>query len=293
MRYTVEQHSRTSYTINIHVESTKEEPKILLTSDVHFDSSKCNRGLFFKHLEHAKDVDALWIDNGDLFDVMQGRDDRRRQLRDLRPEYKVDEYYDAVVDDVVEKLRPHAASAVLFLQGNHETAVQKNSGTNLTDRLCAGLREGGASSVHAGGYSAFVRVRLIRPNGSSASKRIMFHHGTGGGSRTMGIPKHLDAMGWSPDSDIIVMGHNHKDYIIPIERIRCNQKGKVGFDLAYLVRIPGFKNAWGGSSGEVGHGGWEVEKAMPPQTQGSCMLTFYYEGGNGSMLKVQPDMVRR
>jgi hypothetical protein len=290
MEYTFEQHNRTSFTLTFHVKSTKDEPQLLLTSDAHYDSSACNRDLFHRHLDKAKEIGAPWIDNGDLFDAMQGRDDRRRQLRDLRPEYKVDEYYDAIVDDAVDRLSQYGDILTLSMQGNHETSVQKKSGTNLTDRFAAGMRATGSKAI-AGGYTSFVRVRVLRPNGSSASKRIMFHHGTGGGARTMGIPRHMDTFGWSPDSDIVVMGHNHKDYIIPVERIRCNERGTVGFDMGYMIRIPGYKNAWGGPSGEVGLGGWEVEGAMPPQTQGSALLTFYYE--DGTTLKVHPEMMRR
>jgi len=59
--------------------------KIYLFSDVHFDSVMCNRKALEKHLNKAKEEDALIVLGGDWFDAMQGRFDPRSSLDELRP----------------------------------------------------------------------------------------------------------------------------------------------------------------------------------------------------------------
>ena len=43
------------------------EQWVLLRSDVHHDNPKCDQKLEKKHLEQAKEYNAIIIDNGDLF----------------------------------------------------------------------------------------------------------------------------------------------------------------------------------------------------------------------------------
>lgn len=53
------------------------EQWVLLRSDVHHDNPKCDQKLEKKHLDQAKEYNAIIIDNGDLFCAMQGKYDKR------------------------------------------------------------------------------------------------------------------------------------------------------------------------------------------------------------------------
>ena len=76
---------------------------------------------------------------GDIFDAMNGRFDPRRSMKDVRPEYRREDYYDAIVEDTIEQLIPYAENILLISYGNHETSVLKNASTDLIARLAAGL----------------------------------------------------------------------------------------------------------------------------------------------------------
>jgi len=288
MEHTLVQNNRTSFDLVVDTPSRGDEQCILVTSDIHFDSAACNRDLLYDHLNEGKRRGAVWVDNGDLFDAMQGRGDARSNLNSLRTEYKVDDYYDAIVDDAAAKLAPWGDMMIMTLRGNHETGVLKHNNLDLTSAFAKEMRRRGSGVVGCG-YSAFLRAR-VRRGVAQGSKVIYFHHGPPSSGITKGIPAHKRMMGWCPDADVIVTGHNHADYIIPSERIRLARGGEIGFDLSWMVRVPGYKNAWGGPDGEVGYEGWEVEKAFEPQTQGSAMITIYWKGDR---LSCNVEMMRR
>ena len=74
---------------------------ILLTADRHHDSPKTDQKLEKMHLDQALERNAPIIDVGDLFDAMQGREDRRRSKRESRPEHAKDEnYFDIAVSRI-------------------------------------------------------------------------------------------------------------------------------------------------------------------------------------------------
>lgn len=95
---------------------------VYLLSDVHFDSVACDRGAVKRHLDKALNENALIIIGGDWFDAMQGKFDPRRNMDELRPEYRCEKYYDVVVEDSAEFLKPYAKNIIAVTQGNHELA---------------------------------------------------------------------------------------------------------------------------------------------------------------------------
>ena len=98
MEYTVKRLSGLAIEVRINFNYGEKYP-FLLTSDHHFDSTKCDREKLKKHHNLAKEKEAGIFCFGDLFDVMQGRSDRRGSKEDLRSEYSGGNYYDLVVDD--------------------------------------------------------------------------------------------------------------------------------------------------------------------------------------------------
>ena len=55
-----------------------EKARYLFLSDVHFDSTHCDRDLLTKHLDEALAMNASVLVFGDWFDLMQGMYDPRR-----------------------------------------------------------------------------------------------------------------------------------------------------------------------------------------------------------------------
>lgn len=253
------------------------EQWIMLFSDQHFDSISCNRELLTEHLEEAKRRRAWVISVGDWFDAMQGRFDPRRSMDALRPEYRREDYYDFVVEDSSRYLEKYARQFVVFADGNHELSVLKNANTNLADRLVANLRKGGGRLVH-GGFGGWVLLLLNGgEDGPRYSIRIKYFHGAGSDAPvTRGVIQTNRQAVYLPDADVVVNGHNHSAYVVPIARERLTIQGQQYADLAYHVRTPGYKQEYGD-----GATGWDVSRGAPPKPIGCIWLKLSYKGGNG------------
>ena len=77
----------------------KDNYKIAMLSDLHWDNPKCDRDLLKKHLDHCKQENIPVMINGDMFCLMQGRGDNRRNKSDIRPEHNNARYLDSVVEN--------------------------------------------------------------------------------------------------------------------------------------------------------------------------------------------------
>ena len=148
-------HNPASATIEISSKST-EELTVMLASDIHYDSSACDIKLFEKHLKIAEEKQSPVIIAGDLFDAMQGRDDPRRNIEELKNEYAVSSYFDAIVLDVRRFLLKYKVPYYIIGLGNHETSVLRKINTDLVQRLCLLLRLEG-QPAEAMGYWGYIR----------------------------------------------------------------------------------------------------------------------------------------
>lgn len=248
------------------------EQWFLLRSDVHHDSVACAIELEKEHLEEARRRNAYIIDCGDLFDAMQGRFDPRRSMDELAEKYRRDDYYDYVVQDTAEFYAPYAGNFLLLGKGNHETAVRKNSNIDLTDRLVYLLRTGHGSQVKAGGYGGWIRFMFNFSDGKNTGPRgslkMKYFHGAGGEAPvTRGAIQTNRQAVYLPDADIVLNGHNHHSYYIPITRERLSNKGKQFFDIQHHVRIPGYKQDYGN-----GTAGWNVQRGGVPKPIGAVWM---------------------
>ena len=251
------------------------EAWVLLRSDVHHDSPDCNRKLEKKHLDLAKERDAYIFDFGDTFDAMQGKFDPRRNLDDVRPEDKTQNYYGSIVEHAAEDYTPYVENFAMFGFGNHETAVLNKANTCLINSLVTLMNKGAKEEhrVFVGGYGGWVRFMFLISGTRRVSMRMRYHHGNGGNAPvTRGVIGTNRQAVFLPDADIVVNGHNHQAYIVPIARERLNHNARVTKDLCWFVRVPGYKNEWGD-----GAEGWIVEKNGGPTPNGAVWLHFTYQ----------------
>lgn len=248
---------------------------LLLRSDVHHDNPHCNQALEKKHLDQAKERNALIVDNGDLFCAMQGKWDKRSSKDALRPEHQGSNYLDLLVDTARDFYRPYKDNFIVLGRGNHETAIGGKHETDLTDRLAAGMRADG-SQVNASGYGGWVRLQFHE---AGKCKRVLWlyhYHGTGGGGPvTRGTIQTNRIAVFTPDADIVLTGHTHDEWIMPIRRQRISPHGNVFHDEQLHLRAPGYKDAW-----EDGNGGWEVERMLGPKPIGSMWLHLEWVSGD-------------
>jgi hypothetical protein len=255
----IEQHGEVTV-VRVSYIGVDDSLKLLLRSDAHHDSVNCNRDLEKKHLDQALADEAYILDAGDLFDGMQGRNDPRRGYQELRPEYKVAHYFDAIEEDAYEFYKPYAQNWLLMGKGNHELAVLKNSQIDLTSRLAGRLH------INPGGVGGWVKIKFEREKrGSRTTTNVRYHHGNGGNAPvTKGVIDTNRQAVYLPDADIVWNGHNHQAYIIPLSRERITDSNKIFSDIAYYLRTPGYK----------AQGEWEKEKMFAPTPNGAIWATI-------------------
>jgi hypothetical protein len=265
------------------------EQRLFFCSDNHFDSIYCNRDVMRAHLDEAKRMDARIFFFGDFFDAMQGRYDPRRSMPELRPEYsRREDYYDALVKDAADWLEPYAANIDIMADGNHELSVLKAANTNIMDRLVGELNRRTGQHIHHGGYGGWVRFMLntVLPDGTQnphSSIKLKYYHGSGGEAPvTRGAIQTNRQAVYLPDANIIVNGHSHHSYYIPISRERLGGKGQMYFDIQHHIRTPGYKQSYGD-----GTTGWDITRGGVPKPIGGAWCRLYYENMQ-ARIQIQP-----
>lgn len=257
-------------TVRIDYSGGNNEHTLFLASDLHVDAVSCNRDVLLADMQEAVNRNAMIFLIGDIFDAMQGRFDPRRSLDELRPEYRRQDYYDFVVKDVARILGPFAKNIVLISDGNHETATLKNANLSLTDRLIWLFNTQYGGNVQHGGYGGWVRFMLEGNSGGRASVKMKYFHGAGGDSPvTRGVIQTNRQAVYLNGADIVVNGHNHNAYYVPIVQESVSDAGKVIFSTQHHVRTPGYKSEY-----NDGTKGWAVEKGMVPKPLGGAFVNL-------------------
>jgi hypothetical protein len=288
----LEEISRNVHFINHRFHSTSENFWVLLTSDRHHDNPHCNQDLEKKHLDEAKERNAVILDYGDLFCAMQGKFDRRASKDDIRPEHQHGNYLDRLVATATDFYAPYADNFAVMGPGNHETAMLKHHETNLTERLVERLNMATGSEIKTGGYSGWVKFKFwygkeslaehdVTAEGSGmqksmASVNLWYHHGYGGDAPvTKGTIQTGRQSVYVPDAHIVCTGHTHNEWIFPITRIRIKDSGLIYHDEQLHLKTPGYKEEY-----EDGYGGWHIERGGPPKPNGAMWLRFFWLKSN-------------
>ena len=153
---------------------------IMLSSDWHLDSSKCDRELLTKHLSKALKNNSPIIVTGDMFDLMQGRKDPRKSMGDIRPEHIGEDYFNLVVETSLDFLEPYAQNIALITYGNHETSMIRHNDFDILQAIKHRMHDRFGSNVLIGGYGAYVVVRAYGSGKLRGNHIIRTFHGSGG-----------------------------------------------------------------------------------------------------------------
>lgn len=262
----IEQHGEVTV-VRISYISCEDTLKLLLRSDAHHDSFYNLRDLEKKHLDQALRDDAYILDGGDIFDAMQGKHDPRRGYQELRPEFKVAAYFNAIVDDAAKFYAPYIKNWLLFGKGNHELSVLSHSNTDLLSML-----KDKHPSINIGGVGGWIKFKFERENGGARTTvNLRYHHGNGGNAPvTKGVIDTNRQAVYLPDADIVWNGHNHNAYMLPLARERITDTNKIYRDLSYFLRTPGYKD----------QGAWEREKMLSPSPHGAIWVEINISRGS-------------
>lgn len=198
-----------------HTYSVGWEQWYFFQSDLHWDSPEWLRRVYHKHAKQAKERNALFVDLGDMFDVISGRSDPRGTKSSYRDEHKDGAYLDRLVDSAVEEFREYADNYIYIGTGNHEAKVLKMCETDLSARFIVELnriRSKGLPPIFRAGYDGWM-VLNFEARGRRQSRKVKNHHGHGGGGEvTKGVIQDQRAAASTEGYDLYVHGHVHERY---------------------------------------------------------------------------------
>lgn len=243
----------------------------LITSDVHSDNPHSRIDLYKKHLKQAKARGAFVMDFGDWFDAMQGRNDRRSNKSDLKPSNTEGAYFNALVRDGYDILKPFKDNLALWGKGNHESAVLKHNEIDLTEMLVDRLSAAG-SPIVAGTYRGWIRFHFNNNGGSKRGIKAYYTHGAGGGGPvTKGVIGTNRKAVYVRDADLVIQGHIHEEWVIPITQVGIDWVGNEKIYTQNHVTIPGYKSEFLNCGG-----GFHHEKGGVPKPTGAFWIRFYW-----------------
>jgi|TARA_R110002074_G_scaffold121217_2_gene255545 hypothetical protein len=203
---------------------------------------------------------------------MQGKWDKRADVTQCRLEHQQGRYLDALVDTAVDFYKPYANNWLFMSPGNHEVSIVKRHETDLSERFADAMGRNENGNPIVGAYSGFIRFKpkRLKQNRSDGSIVLFYHHGYGGGGPvTRGVIQ-TNRMGvYLPDPEIVVSGHTHDQWVLPIARSRLGKYGKTYIDRQTHVRIPGYKDEYTGGDG------WHHHRGGPPKTNGAFWLRIF------------------
>lgn len=239
----------------------------LMISDVHIDSKKCDRGLLVQHLTEAKEAGAKVLIFGDLFDCMGGKYDKRSNKADLRPEYQVANYFDAIVEDAAKILAPFADNILMIADGNHELSVMQRHEIDLNARLIQALNP----KIHKGKYSGYIKFAFsVNGEGKRRSYNMYYNHGSGGNSPVTRGTISANRRQESREADIYVSGHNHNGWEMTRPIITLNQECNIVVKEPTHVNLGTYKN-------DILDGGYADMKEFAPPVLGGYWLDFEFK----------------
>lgn len=247
---------------------------IYLLSDIHFDSTKCDRKLLFKHLDEAKAEGGHVFILGDLYDLMQMKFDPRGNYKSLRPELKVNAYIDEVIKDCSEHLLPYKDCIRMIGQGNHETNIVRRHGVDPIQRTIGILNNAGGD-VTAGYYAGWIIFRCEHAAGGSRKPIHMhWHHGYGGNAkRSKGVLNVDIDMKDYPQARIIARGHTHQKWYVPVERDVLTRNFRHTQESVHVLQTGSYKM-------KDKSMGWEVEKGFSTPRLGGWKVNLEMRGND-------------
>lgn len=261
---------------NVHtITLSRDENRIALLSDIHFDNPKCDRDKLRDHLEYCKRHQIPVFINGDFFCLMMGKWDPRRSKKDIRPEHNVNNYLDAVIEEAVEWWSPYADLLTVIGYGNHETAIIKNVETDPLQRFVDLLNYKNKTSVYTGGYGGWLIIKFHFNKSTIMSKNVKYFHGAGGGGVVTKAAINLTrALEIYENMDVFLLGHVHENSARnDVRDSLAYNPGKHVYELTqrqiHLAITGSYKEEY-----QDGAFGWHVERGAPVKPVGGRILTL-------------------
>ena len=268
----IKRHSKNVHELQMH----GDEVQIAMLSDIHWDNPKCDWDLLKKHLDYCKEENIPVMINGDMFCLMQGRGDNRRNKSDIRPEHNNSRYLDSIVETAVEWWSPYADILTVIGYGNHETGIIKFQETDILQRFVDLMNLKYNANIHTGGYGGWLIIRVGTGHVYSTVKIKYFHGSGGGGIVTKGALNLTRALEKYSGMDVFTMGHIHENSARNDVQDALEHNAHKGYIIKHKpvhMMITGtYKEEY-----QDGSKGWHVERGAPIKPIGGRILTIKIE----------------
>lgn len=264
--WSIDKLSAQVHRVNFSARNSGQEFWVLLQSDEHWDNAECDRDLLCRHHQEAIEKNAPIFKFGDLFCAMQGKWDKRADQNQLRPEHRGNNYLDRLVSTAETWYKPFSRQIALITPGNHEQSILERHQTNLTERLCDRLGVGLSS------YWGYVIFSFKMAGKSTASIKLHFHHGYGGGGEvTRGMIDNNRTRGQYA-ADIYYSGHIHRRNCDENILTEVTDAGVIRRRRQLFLR---------GSTYKDETEGWHASKGRAARPLGGWWLKFTYRRASG------------
>lgn len=240
------------------------EFRVLFLSDVHCDNKGFKRNLFKKHCDEALAGGWAIIDNGDFFDAMGGKWDKRSGKADILPELNTDSYLNSLVKFGADLLEPYKKNIVIMGNGNHEQSIKERHEVNLTAMLIDKL---GIDAIIQK-YTGWVIFRFA-DKASNHTATLYRTHGNGGNAPvTKGVIQSARRQDMI-EADIYISGHIHTEYNVPRPKWYLDRNGNMKIKTPVHQQIGTYKDSTLKT--------WEDMKGFAPPSLGGQWLIFTYD----------------
>lgn len=264
-----------------HTYTSGWEQWYLLTGDCHWDSPECYLRLLRKHLQQARDRNALWIDNGDFFEAISARDDSRGSKGTLEEKHSKVNYLDRLVDDGVEEFRPYLDMLAYMGTGNHDQAITIKRETDILQRFIdkANCLRPQSNPIHRAQYTGWIRFMFGQPSKSSRfSWNMKLEHGTGGNSPvTKGTIQAQRRAARTEGATFFVSSHIHEQWALSgVVETMNSSTGRIEQRKVKHIQLGSYRRDFRTD----GSGTWIMQKSGSPKPIGGAWLHLYSPNGN-------------
>jgi hypothetical protein len=186
--------------------------------DVHLDDSLCDHDALLKMAAVRRELPnhhAVWF--GDTLNLVVPPDLRRFRPSGQPKEISGrDDWVNATLDYVGDKIEALGFVNDIFGPGNHEDEFCKRYGLDVTSILAHRF------NAARGGYSGVVDYRIHFDGKSHLTFRLVYHHGAWGGRMAKGYNSAWPFFASIDSWNMALFGHNHASRVDPEVRRRVH-----------------------------------------------------------------------
>lgn len=255
----------------------RKETLIMPVGDIQWagDDADVALNMLKRHIQWGIEHDAWFIGMGDYIDAFSPSQRHAIQtaVRYDTAKKVINQTADNLVEQIYnEALRGSEGRWLGLLEGHHFHEFPEGDTSDM--RLAKMLK-----TVHLG-TAAYVRLRYEKSDGNWNEVLVWCHHGVGSGTRAGSAATKMELLPAYWDGDIFLMGHHHRKFAVPMDRV-VPAWPKVGVQpprllhrTVMLVGTGGFLKGYPAQHriGNIPRGTYVAQRLLPPVALGGVLV---------------------